>query len=77
MDGISLTVAKVSEDSFSVSVIPHTVRVTVLGERKTGDKVNLENDMIGKYVEKLLGKDAAAEATQSALTREFLIKHGY
>lgn len=77
VDGISLTVAKVSEDSFSVSVIPHTVRVTVLGERKTGDKVNLENDMIGKYVEKLLGKDAAAEATQSALTREFLIKHGY
>ena len=54
MDGISLTVARVDDRSFSVSVIPHTLSVTALSDRKTGDPVNLENDMIGKYVEKLL-----------------------
>ncbi|MBO4863423.1 MAG: riboflavin synthase [Eubacterium sp.] len=50
IDGISLTVANVSKDSFKVSIIPHTLKATILGEKKAGDKVNLENDMIGKYV---------------------------
>ena len=81
VDGISLTVARVSPDRFAVSVIPHTVRVTVLGERREGDKVNLENDMVGKYVEKLLCKDTANDSIagrpQSTLTREFLSKCGY
>ena len=54
IDGISLTVAWTGEDSFKISAIPHTVDVTVLRDRKTGDLVNLENDIIGKYVEKLL-----------------------
>ena len=54
IDGISLTVAKVDEKSFAVSVIPHTGTHTTLLEKKPGDTVNLENDMIGKYVEKLL-----------------------
>ncbi|MDO5133024.1 MAG: riboflavin synthase [Eubacteriales bacterium] len=54
VDGISLTVAQVGPDSFSISAIPHTVRQTVLQDRKTGDIVNLETDIIGKYVEKLL-----------------------
>ena len=48
VDGISLTVAKVSETDFSISAIPHTVKITVLGERKEGDIVNLETDIIGK-----------------------------
>ena len=47
VDGISLTVAKVSETDFSISAIPHTVKITVLGERKEGDIVNLETDIIG------------------------------
>ena len=54
LDGISLTVAKVTAESFSVSVIPHTAEVTTLSKRKTGDKINIENDIIGKYVEKLM-----------------------
>lgn len=54
IDGISLTVAKVSEKDFAVSVIPHTSSETTLTSKKVGDIVNLENDVIGKYVQKLL-----------------------
>jgi len=54
IDGISLTVAGVSKKSFRVWIIPHTFEVTVLRERKVGDAVNLEADMLGKYVEKIL-----------------------
>ena len=55
IDGISLTVASVSESDFAVSVIPHTGEETTLLGKKAGDIVNLENDIIGKYVQKLLG----------------------
>jgi riboflavin synthase len=55
VDGISLTVNKVDERAFEVSLIPHTQNVTTLGRRKVGDRVNLEVDLIGKYVEKLVG----------------------
>ena len=54
IDGISLTVAKLTDDSFSVSVIPHTGEETTLLAKKPGDIVNLENDIVGKYVERLL-----------------------
>ena len=54
IDGISLTVARVEPDRFAVSVIPHTAAVTLLGRRRVGDRVNLESDIIGKYVERLL-----------------------
>jgi riboflavin synthase len=53
VDGISLTVAKVMARSFRIWVIPHTLKVTSLGERTVGDRVNLEPDMLAKYVEKL------------------------
>ena len=59
IDGISLTVAAVRESSFQVSVIPHTRQVTALVDRAPGDLVNLECDIIGKYVEKLLIQPAA------------------
>lgn len=55
IDGISLTVAKVNDEEFAVSVIPHTGKETTLLEKKAGDIVNLENDVIGKYVQKLMG----------------------
>lgn len=55
IDGISLTVATVGTDSFGVSIIPHTLDETVLGKKGPGDVVNIENDVIGKYVEKLMG----------------------
>ncbi|MEA5136228.1 MAG: riboflavin synthase [Candidatus Fimivivens sp.] len=73
IDGISLTVAKVSAHDFSVSVIPHTAKSTTLGERRVGDTVNLENDCIGKYVEKLLG----VPAQQSGISKELLSRYGF
>ena len=75
IDGISLTVAKVTDTSFSVSVIPHTAAKTILGSKKKGDIVNLENDIIGKYVEKLLKPEEAAP--QSGITMEFLARNGF
>lgn len=78
IDGISLTVAKVSETDFSVSVIPHTLRETILMEKKEGDAVNLETDMIGKYVEKLLDfRSGPKQQEESKITREFLSRYGF
>jgi riboflavin synthase len=54
VDGVSLTVASVDEDRFSVAVIPHTAEVTTLGRRRPGDHLNLEFDILAKYVERLL-----------------------
>lgn len=72
IDGVSLTVARVGERSFSVSLIPHTQGVTTLHERRVGDRVNLENDMLVKYVEKLMGR-----APQGGLTLDFLRENGF
>jgi len=57
IEGISLTVARATKDDFSVSIIPHTMERTTLKNKKVGDTLNLENDCIGKYVEKLLNVD--------------------
>jgi riboflavin synthase len=65
VDGVSLTVAAVNHDSFRVAVIPHTLAVTTLGLKQTGDQVNLEVDVIAKYAERLLA--AGAETPYSAL----------
>jgi riboflavin synthase len=54
VDGISLTVAGVQQRSFRIWIIPHTYEITALRERKVGDAVNLEADLIGKYVEKFV-----------------------
>ena len=78
IDGISLTVAKITDADFSISAIPHTVAVTVLQDRKPGDTVNLETDIIGKYVEKLLTPQAQpTQRPTSNITREFLSRYGY
>lgn len=76
IDGISLTVAKVQEERFSVSVIPHTREKTILSRKKAGDIVNLENDVIGKYVEKLL-QTPDTEKKPSNISKEFLLKNGF
>ena len=60
-DGISLTVVNVEEDRFSVALIPHTLEVTTLGIRNVGDPVNIETDILGKYVERLLEGRIAGE----------------
>lgn len=75
IDGISLTVAYVDDGCFKVSIIPHTRKITNLGRRKSGDQVNLENDIIGKYVEKLMRP--AKEPAQSTITEEFLRSNGF
>ena len=77
IDGISLTVTDVNRASFSVSIIPHTLQETILVDRKTGDTVNLEVDMLAKYIEKLLlGKDHTS-TSQSSITADFLVKNGF
>ncbi len=70
IDGVSLTVAKVTRGTFSVSLIPHTMGQTILSEKKVSDTVNLENDIIGKYVEKMLKNDRG-------ITKEFLLENGF
>lgn len=85
IDGISLTVARVTESDFSVSVIPHTGSETTLLRKKTGDIVNLENDIVGKYIDRLLHYDelSSQEETSgsnegsSKITMEFLAKNGF
>lgn len=78
IDGVSLTVAAVDETGFSVSIIPHTGTQTILLDKKPGETVNLECDIIGKYVEKLLAPYAPAEKpASSSITMEFLSQHGF
>ena len=73
IEGISLTVAKLDGIRCSVAIIPHTVEMTNLKSLKPGDPVNLEADLIAKYVEKM----AARESKQSAITIERLVKEGF
>lgn len=77
IDGISLTVAEVTDRDFSVSIIPHTQGETNLGFRQTGDLVNLECDVIGKYVEKLMKPAANTTKVESNITDAFLMEHGF
>lgn len=74
IDGISLTVASVEETTFSVSIIPLTSMETTLLKKQPGDRVNLENDMIGKYVERLLGETTNYKKD---ISMGFLEQHGY
>lgn len=72
IDGISLTVTDVKGDVFKVSIIPHTAKETILSIKKSGDVVNLECDIVGKYIEKLINRGET-----STITKDFLALHGY
>lgn len=76
IDGVSLTVAAVGDGDFQVSVIPHTAKETILLDKQTGDPVNLETDIVGKYVARLLGGGAAA-AQAKGINLDFLAEHGF
>lgn len=76
IDGISLTVAQVKSKSFSVSIIPHTLKKTIMADKKVGDTVNLENDILGKYIEKLWG-DSSSSMKESSVTKEKLFNNGF
>jgi riboflavin synthase len=72
VDGISLTVADVDKAGFSIAMIPHTAKLTTLGFKKPGDSVNLESDIIGKYVERLL-----SGRIEGGVNLDFLKGHGF
>lgn len=72
IDGISLTVAAADQNSFRVSVIPHTLQQTALAAKKVNDIVNLENDCIGKYIRRFLMPE-----NKTQLSKELLLKHGF
>lgn len=75
VDGISLTVNDVTEKGFSVAIIPHTAKVTTLGLKQPGDSVNLEADLIGKYVERLLQERNQLPKSIPVIDKEYLQKH--
>jgi len=81
VDGISLTINTCGRDSFEVSIIPHTAKVTTIGFKNIGDSVNIETDMIGKYVERFVTKSRDAgndkDTADSSIDMQFLAKSGF
>ncbi|MDW7772736.1 MAG: riboflavin synthase [Desulfobulbaceae bacterium] len=77
VNGVSLTVNSCGNERFTVSIIPHTLDVTTLGGLKPGDKVNIEVDIIGKYVEKMLMDKSHRAETGSRINSSFLAEHGF
>lgn len=76
IDGISLTVVEVADSYFSVSLIPHSAQMTTLGKKAVGDIVNIENDIIGKYVERLLNL-SVKEEKRTSISMDFLRENGF
>ena len=77
VDGISLTVAGLGDDWFEVAIIPHTWRETTLSDLASGDRVNLEVDVLAKYVERLMLNKTESATAEERLTLEYLIERGY
>ena len=77
IDGISLTVNSCSKGNFSVSIIPHTMQMTTLGQLRNGGRVNIEVDIIGKYVEKLLSEKGHKGSPESGINSAFLAERGF
>ncbi|WP_422660754.1 riboflavin synthase [Paenibacillus sp. EC2-1] len=80
LDGISLTIVKVYETSFTVSIIPHTLAETVLSFKLAGDTVNIENDILGKYVDHLLhygSSETDDKRSNRGISHEYLSEHGF
>ncbi len=76
VDGTSLTIFGLTDDTFTISLIPHTVSETVLGVKGVGDIVNIECDMIGKYVQQFVNPSTNTKA-KSSITSSFLEEHGF
>jgi riboflavin synthase len=76
VDGISLTINDVSERGFSVAIVPHTAKVTTLGIKQVNDLVNLEPDLVGKYVERLLQERSHLPKTTPVIDKDYLQKRG-
>jgi riboflavin synthase len=76
VDGISLTINEVTDHGFSVAIIPHTAKVTTLGLKQVNDPVNLESDLIGKYVERLLQERGQLPKATPVIDKDYLQKRG-
>lgn len=77
IDGTSLTVNAIDGAEFELNIVPHTIEKTVMGDYAAGSKVNLEVDLIARYLERLLLGDKAAEPSSPGMTMEFLAEHGF
>lgn len=77
VDGTSLTVNKVEGAFFELNIVPHTLQETIMSEYRAGSKVNLEVDVVARYLERLLLGDQAAKTTASGITEAFLAEHGF
>ncbi|MBR8701822.1 Riboflavin synthase [Fusobacterium sp. DD29] len=77
LDGASLTVMKLTDRTFGVSLIPHTQEMITLGKKKVGDYINVETDLVGKYIERLMNFKEEPEEKSGGLTMEFLLKNGF
>lgn len=78
VDGISLTVNQIAGAEFELNIVPHTLQGTIMGDYRLGSKVNLEVDVLARYLERLLlGEQAADTTTKSTLTMEFLTQNGF
>ncbi len=79
VDGISLTINACDKKGFEIAVIPHTAKLTTIGFKQTGDAVNIETDMIGKWVERFVseGRGSGEKAERSAIDMDFLSKTGF
>ncbi|MFZ3154100.1 riboflavin synthase [Pseudomonas sp.] len=77
VDGTSLTVNAVNGAEFELTIVPHTLAETIMLDYRPGRKVNLEVDLLARYLERLLLGDKAAEPSASGLTSSFLAEHGY
>lgn len=77
VDGTSLTVNGVNGSEFVLTIVPHTLQETIMAQYQTGSLVNLEIDLIARYLERLLQGEHAAESTSTAITADFLAEHGF
>ncbi|MCD8501915.1 MAG: riboflavin synthase [Bacillaceae bacterium] len=77
VDGTSLTVFGVTDDTFTISIIPHTIEETIIGQKGPGDIVNIECDMLGKYIEQFIEQRYSKQEKKSSLTSSFLEEHGF
>ena len=78
IDGISLTISELKENTFSVSIIPHTANETTLSMKKSNEKVNIELDVLGKYIDRLLNfSNFSGQEKKSNITKDLLERHGF
>lgn len=77
ISGVSLTISDLKEDYFEVSIIPHTLKETIINDLKIGDIVNLETDIIGKYIDRFLNADKSKDEKVSSLSLDFLAENGF